>query len=1461
MRGLALLALATCFACSVTAQFATVYPHAVSDDHTALIKSVAGTTYVQASTTAGATKDIHLMKFDAQGNVLLDEIIFSPLGDEVALDICRGNGLSYIICGYEQVGGLDLGFVMRVDTNFTVTAKVNIQVPANNRHTPALNVINSAWFDQPIGNIPPYFPPDPTGGYLITGFEAVGYNATDAKSGYALKLSDALTFQWCAKLDSPVTPGNPDWDMCSHGTYMWSSPKGYFVGGSGTSPAGDQVAMAAELSLSGSILWTKIYHDTNATGQVSVAAHAAYDDAPNELYQLSNHSQTQGGGFITFAQGTGVINPVKTRYLDANSPDYYLYEFGATCAGNVVIISGYGLNQTDGSTSGTFPFSFRYDKDFTQTVDAFQSKYAYPVQSTNYQPNSTIFDTYQTGGQPRIYYPKLFGQLAVNQLTLAAFQDNGTESENYLVHPYFNGKDSCAWVDPQITALPVNITEWPSNHQLVTYVIMPGVYNQTPVTTVPQQCSNCSVDVTFSITPGTSGCAYTFTANTVGFCPYFEIRDISNNVLYSGAGSTVTFPFGINGTYTVCYSDCAPGTNGLVCREENCQTINVVCPPPCPLDADFSFTVNGCCVNFTDLTPEGNPNGCESWVFGNVSSVLAGDATSFCFPGSGTYTVCHYDCCIDANGTVTYHQVCKQVTVSCTPPCCLPTGITVNASNCCVTASAILPGGPCSSLFYVWSFGDGNIATGPNVTHCYSGSGIYTVCLTAYCSKFQKVQFCKRVKVLCAVPPPPPGGGGNGTARFGFNHSGTSVTLNPVPIPSTVAMSSRTWSFGDGQTSSANNPVHYYQAGGTCTITHTVEGTDLITGEPFVSSYSQDLTLTKSPACGCSPPSSGAFSSSPVMCQENNRIFLHLIDLDSEGDILNQWMVSDCGTADCPLSSFVPIPGAIGQQVWVDNVTTGKVYRCRRQSLTFGFVYWTEAVVVQDGYFTASLSASSTTACPGETVILTASPAGQPNYEWDPAAPNAHSVPVSANITSTIDVVVDNDLSCGARAQVTIEVAPCPGPPNDFRNNAQLIAVAPFGTCNAVSGTVVNATVSSEATSSVATGEDVWYRFVANSPGVRVVVSSPAVNVLVELQDAAGNVLAIENAVASAGNELLNYYTSGMPLVAGQTYFIAVRNVNSAFSAGDFTICAQRLRATACNSGPGPYAMCGFFKAVYVGAQSYNFVFTDTGTGEVFSYSSTSGLTTAPVGQLIPERSYTVSLTANYALTDGAGTAEPVSIATPNACVISMAAHQVVELRETDRCSNGAKPLNASIAANRWICGAAYYQWRFKQTAPLQGVEYGPAFSGPPVNRFLNLAQVALLPGASYDVQIRPVFSNGALGNWSAIPRCLQMIGTSSAQFDQSPEYVFGTESEADVLVYPNPLSNGEINLIISGMSEGHASVKLHDVSGRLVESHRLVITSERINVSLPLNVPSGCYTLKWESDGYRVIKKVVVAD
>lgn len=1023
--------LRTAVACAVTsalpaitaAQFAHTYLHSVSDDHISLIRANTEQHYVQASTRQGATKDIHLMMFDNAGNTVQDVTFFSPSGDEIALDVCRGNNNTYLVCGYETVGGLDLGFVLQVDANFNFLNKVRIQVPANDRHTPALRIINSAFYSSPP-SITTYFPPDATGGYLVAGFEAAGYNPSDPKSGYAIKLSNALTVQWSFRFDSPIAPGAPDWDMCSHATYLWTSPAGYFVGGSGTDPNGNQAAMAALInSGTGAVIWSKLYHDTSQSGESAVAVDAAWDDSSDELYQITNHSSHRGGGFVTFDRQTGTIIPnLTTRFL-TSSPDHYVYEFGATCASDVLLISGFGHNQAWNAINGYFPFTFRYYKGSVTPpnvgppfVDTNNARYEYPVQSAGYNPISTIFDAYQTGHHPRIYHPKLFAQLMANEITLAAIEDASTIQENHLLQPLMNGTHSCPYMDPGFAAVPMPLIEWPVNDQPGNYVTLPGSYAQAPLSAPVQSCYSCPVNTNFTVTQG-SGCTYTFAASAPGSCPTFTITDVASNVLLSSASALVNFTFPTSGTYTICYEDCAIGSNGVVCRDSTCQVIQVDCPPPCPMDADFGFTANGCCVNFNDLTPEGNPHGCEYWVFGTSATVQAGDATSYCFPGPGTYTVCHVDCCIAPNGTATYHQVCKQVTVSCAPPCCLPTGINVTVNGCCINASPVWPSGPCSTpLAYYWSFGNSQISYQQNASYCYPKPGIYTVCLTVVCTKKQYVQICKTVNVGCISPPPP--SAASGTARFSYSASGTQVALRPAPDPPGTLITSHLWSFGDGTTSTEPSPTHYYAMSGTYTVTHVVEGIVLATGEPFIDEAMLPVTLVLAPACGCTPPTTGAFAMNSLVCEQRNSVLLKLFDPDAQSAINHQWMVSTCGGPGCPLQSFVPVPGAVGQHVWIEGLDSTAWFRCRSSS-PLGFITWSDEVEVTHAPLQVQAAAAENPICPGDPVQLTAT--GASTYVWS-TGQTGSAITVSPDSTSTFEVSGSNTAGCLDTASVTVAV-------------------------------------------------------------------------------------------------------------------------------------------------------------------------------------------------------------------------------------------------------------------------------------------------------------------------------------------------------------------------------------------------------------------------------------------------------
>ncbi|MFN8699916.1 MAG: MopE-related protein [Flavobacteriales bacterium] len=434
-------------------------------------------------------------------------------------------------------------------------------------------------------------------------------------------------------------------------------------------------------------------------------------------------------------------------------------------------------------------------------------------------------------------------------------------------------------------------------------------------------------------------------------------------------------------------------------------------------------------------------------------------------------------------------------------------------------------------------------------------------------------------------------------------------------------------------------------------------------------------------------------------------------------------------------------------------------------------------------------------------------------------------------------------------------------PVNNLRSGASNIAVYNFSTCLSTNGTVINASSSPQAQSTVITGEDVWYRFTASSVGVRVAVSSTSFDAVIELQDQAGNVLATENAVSGAGNEILNYYNSSAPLVSGQTYFIAVRNYNSGSGSGAFTICVQRIRSTACNSGTGPFQMCNNFKAVWVGASSYTFTFTNTSTSQVTVLNSTNGITIVPLGSLLPGFNYTVDISATFNLTDGAGNPEQIVINTPAACTITMAPHTNIELRSSDWCANGPKPINALVAANVWLCGAVNYEWRFRQTAPVLDVAFGAPIAGLPTNRFLNLGGASLVAGATYDVEIRPVFAGNVPGNWSSTARCLQIIGPSSAHEDNNgaPLLRNAEEDVTSVALYPNPNNGERVSLTIDGTPD-LVQVRVLDATGR--EVNRTVwMAADGLNREVVFGQPlsPGIYVIELIADGRRTTERMIV--
>ncbi len=122
-----------------------------------------------------------------------------------------------------------------------------------------------------------------------------------------------------------------------------------------------------------------------------------------------------------------------------------------------------------------------------------------------------------------------------------------------------------------------------------------------------------------------------------------------------------------------------------------------------------------------------------------------------------------------------------------------------------------------------WSFGDGGTSTSKDPSHAYQSDGVYDVSLTVQTSAGSNTETKSGYIAVSSGP----------TAGFtGAPQSGLkplAVQFTDQSIPGTSAITFRAWSFGDGETSTSQNPSHTYAAAGSYSVSLTVttaDGTD-----------------------------------------------------------------------------------------------------------------------------------------------------------------------------------------------------------------------------------------------------------------------------------------------------------------------------------------------------------------------------------------------------------------------------------------------------------------------------------------------------------------------------------------------------------------------------------------------------------------------------------------------------------
>jgi hypothetical protein len=380
-------------------------------------------------------------------------------------------------------------------------------------------------------------------------------------------------------------------------------------------------------------------------------------------------------------------------------------------------------------------------------------------------------------------------------------------------------------------------------------------------------------------------------------------------------------------------------------------------------------------------------------------------------------------------------------------------------------------------------------------------------------------------------------------------------------------------------------------------------------------------------------------------------------------------------------------------------------------------------------------------------------------------------------------------------------------------------------------------------------------------------VNTSTTDVVIELQDGTGNVVAQENAVNGIGNETLNFFG----LTAGQTYKVGVRNNISSQPTGSYGICVKSLKRGGCDYGAGPYSLCQYYKATWAGSTGVSYTFTFTGTsgpaaGQTFTRTQNSDICVlSTVTPLLPYGStYDVVISNTYTLTDGAGNTEQISVPSNNGCQVITMAEPQTTLSNNSSCNNGARFRGAVVSSLPWVCGSNNWRWRFTEVNPLTMQEVGLPIelNRGSASNYLNLGTVAQLQnGKTYAVQTAPMFSyTGTNYNWGPV-QYMCIVGAANVTQDaaqdamQDPsedaaqEAAQGSNKDAvevnaienDVLIYATTGQQIKVWTNIENAELANATVRIYNSTGSLVYTQRM----SNNEMTIDLNAAAGLYIVE----------------
>ncbi|MCP3919009.1 MAG: PKD domain-containing protein, partial [bacterium] len=312
-----------------------------------------------------------------------------------------------------------------------------------------------------------------------------------------------------------------------------------------------------------------------------------------------------------------------------------------------------------------------------------------------------------------------------------------------------------------------------------------------------------TAEFTANPTSGTAPLAVTFSDQSTG-----EITGVAWD-FGDGATSTAQNPshtYATSGLYTVALTVTGPGGSAT-----ETKTRYIAVGAAAPVAAFVGGPTSGTAplaVSFGDQSTGEIAN--WFWDFGDGTGSTV-QSPSHLYTTSGVYTVA---LTVTGSGGSDTETKTGYITVNAAAPVAEFVGSPTSGTAPLAVSFNDLSTGEIAS--WSWSFGDGATSTQQDPSHTYTADGLYTVVLTVTGPGGSASETKTNYITVDAAAP---------VAEFvGSPASGTAPLAVGFSDQSTGVITSRSWSFGDGATSTAQSPNHTYAQSGTYTVALTVTG-------------------------------------------------------------------------------------------------------------------------------------------------------------------------------------------------------------------------------------------------------------------------------------------------------------------------------------------------------------------------------------------------------------------------------------------------------------------------------------------------------------------------------------------------------------------------------------------------------------------------------------------------------------